>query len=135
MVEYENCNFRGSFQVKKVLSFREAGEVEAAACSCVLSSSRLHSPLVVVSSISASQSLVPQYMFASRMSSISNLLRHKRVSLRRLSEEDRGGINWTNLRDLHNSRADDKNASEYDVYGVLVHHHVCQKYSLGEDET
>ena len=60
MVEYENCNFRGSFQVKKALSLREAREVGTIACSCVLSSSRLHSPLVVVSSFSTSQSSVPQ---------------------------------------------------------------------------
>jgi hypothetical protein len=60
IVEYENCNFRGSFQVKKLVSFREAREVGAAACSCVLSSSCLHSPLVVVSAFSTSQSLVPQ---------------------------------------------------------------------------
>lgn len=59
MVEYENCNFRGSFQVKK-FSFCEACEVGATACSCVLISSCLHSSLVVASAFSTSQSLVPQ---------------------------------------------------------------------------
>lgn len=59
MVEYENCNFRGSFQVKKVLSFREVCEVDAASRSCVLSS-RLHPSFGAASTFSSSQSLVSQ---------------------------------------------------------------------------
>jgi len=60
MVEYENCNFRGSFQVKKTFSFREGREARATTGSCVLSSFCLHSPSVTASAFSTSQSLVSQ---------------------------------------------------------------------------
>ena len=59
MVEYENCSFRGSFQVKKAPSFREAREVREGPCSCVVSSG-LHPPSVAPSTFSVSQSLVSQ---------------------------------------------------------------------------
>ena len=39
------------------------------------------------------------------------------------------------LRNLHGSCANDKNSGESNVYGILNHHHVCQKHSLGEYET
>jgi hypothetical protein len=60
MVEYENCNFRGSFQVKNALSFREVREVRETPCSCALSSSGLHPPSVTPPGFSTSQSLVSQ---------------------------------------------------------------------------
>ena len=81
MVEYENCNFRGSFQAKKAPSFREARGGRPTPCSQALSSACLHPPSVVTSGFSTSQSFVSQWMFASRMSSISNLVRHQRVNL------------------------------------------------------
>ena len=81
IVEYEKCNLRGSFQVKKVPSFREVREVGGIAFSRALSSAGLHCPSVAPPTFSVSQSLVSQYMFASRISSISNLSRHHRVNL------------------------------------------------------
>jgi len=41
----------------------------------------------------------------------------------------------THSHDLNDNRADDENSGEYDVHGILVHHHIRQKYSLSEDET
>ena len=47
----------------------------------------------------------------------------------------RNTMSRAHLHDLKDSRADDENASECNVYGILVHHHVYQEHNLGEDET
>jgi len=44
-------------------------------------------------------------------------------------------MNQTDSRDLDNNCADDKYRGEHDIDGILIHHHVRQKYSLGEDKT
>ena len=59
MLEYENLNFRGSFQVKNP-SFREMSEVRGTPSSRALSSPTLLSPSVAPSTFSISQSLVSQ---------------------------------------------------------------------------